>query len=150
MPATLLLNPSTWDLLVDGSRNIAVAAEPYALAQDAGSAIKLFEGEDYYDTTRGVPYWAQILGLWPPIRVMKSLWVAAALTVPDVVAAVCFISAFVDRRIIGQIQVTGANGQTAAIPIASPIKPPPPPPPQPIDYPSFDFSQPSNSMYLPR
>jgi hypothetical protein len=117
MPATLLLNPSSWDLLVDGSRNIAVAAEPYALAQDAGSAIKLFEGEDYYDTARGVPYWEQILGHWPPLRVMKSLWVTAALTVPNVDAAQCFISEFIDRRIIGQVQVTGAIG-TATISLA--------------------------------
>lgn len=123
MPSTILLNPTSWDLLVDGSRNIAVAAEPYALAQDAGSAIKLFEGEDYYDTTRGVPYWAQILGQWPPLRVMKSLWVTAALTVPDVTAAQCFISNFIDRRIIGQVQVTGASG-TATIAL-TPVTPPP-------------------------
>ena len=55
MPATLLLTPQTWDLTVDASNNIAVAAEPYALAQDAASAIRLFQGEDYYDTTRGIP-----------------------------------------------------------------------------------------------
>jgi hypothetical protein len=115
MPSTMLLDPSAWDLLVDGSRNIAVAAEPYALAQDAGSAIKLFEGEDYYDTQRGVPYWEQILGQWPPVRIMKSLWVAAAVTVPNVVAAECFISDFIDRRIIGQVQVTGADGTTATL-----------------------------------
>jgi len=115
MPSTLLLNPATWDLLVDGSLNIAVAAEPYALAQDAGSAIKLFAGEDYYDTARGVPYWDQILGHWPPLNVMKSLWVTAAKTVPNVVAADCFVSAFIDRRIIGQVQVTGADGQTATL-----------------------------------
>lgn len=123
MASTLLLDPKTWDLLVDGSRNIAVAAEPYALAQDAGSAIKLFRGEDYYDTTRGVPYWEEILGRWPPLRVMKSLWVAAALTVPNVKSAACFISAFIDRRIIGQVQVTGPDGRTATVVVA----PPPPP-----------------------
>ena len=114
MPSTILLNPSAWDLLIDGSRNIAVASQPYSLAQDAGSAIKLFEGEDYYDTTRGVPYWDQILGHWPPLQVMKSLLNTAALTVPDVMAAECFISDFIDRRIIGQVQVTGASG-TATI-----------------------------------
>lgn len=123
MPSTLLLDPQSWDLLVSGSRNIAVAAPPYALAQDAGSAIKLFEGEDYYDTARGVPYWEQILGHWPTLRVMKSLWVTAALTVPDVIAAQCFISAFIDRRVIGQIQVTGESG-TATISLAPTPSPP--------------------------
>ena len=132
MPSTILLNPSAWDLLVDESRNIAIAAEPYALAQDAASAIKLFEGEDYYDTARGVPYWEQILGHWPTLRVMKSLWVTAALTVPNVVSAACFISAFIDRRIIGQIQVTGASGTAtiAVTPVRAPTPPTPPPPPQ--------------------
>jgi len=115
MASTLLLNPQSWDLLVDGSRNIAVAAQPYSLAQDAGSAIKLFQGEDYYNTTRGVPYWSQILGHWPTLRVMKSLWVTAAETVPDVISAECFISDFIDRRIIGQVQVEGPDGTTASL-----------------------------------
>lgn len=150
MPSTLLLDPKKWDLLVDGQRNIAVASEPYALAQDAGSAICLFEGEDYYDTTRGVPYWAQILGKYPPVRVMKAAWVTAALTVPNVIAAVCFISSFVDRIITGQVLVTGADGQTAAIPIKPPVQPIPPPNPPPGNFPSYDFSKSSNSMYLPR
>ena len=40
---TLLLRPDTWDLTLDSAGNIAVAENPYALAQDAASAIKLFQ-----------------------------------------------------------------------------------------------------------
>jgi hypothetical protein len=112
---TLLLNPSTWDLMIAADLNIAVASEPYALAQDAASAIKLFQSVDYYDVTRGVPYWQQILGRWPSIRVMKANFVAAAKTVPGVTAATCYIESIEDRRPKGQVQVTDATGSTTTV-----------------------------------
>lgn len=115
MPSTLLLNPTNWDLLVDAGKNIAVADEPYALAQDAASAIKLFRTEDYYDLTRGIPYWEEILGHWPPVRVMKAYFVRAALTVPNVVEAQAFIESIEDRRPKGQVQVTDRQGAIAAV-----------------------------------
>lgn len=108
---TLLLDNSTWDLVIDASGNIAVASDPYALAQDAASAIKLFEGELWYDTLPGVPYWGQILGQAPPISLLKAKFVAAALTVPGVVAAACFITAITDRVVTGQVQVTDKLGR---------------------------------------
>lgn len=115
MPSTMLLNPSAWDLMVDASRNIAVAAQPYALAQDAASAIRLFESEDYYDTTRGIPYWEDILGHWPSVSVMKAYFNRAALTVPNVVAAQCFIDSIEDRRPKGQVQITDRAGALSTV-----------------------------------
>jgi hypothetical protein len=115
LASTCLLNPATWDLMVSAQRNIAVAAEPYALAQDAASAIKLFQGEDYYDTTRGVPYWQEILGHWPPLALMKARWNTAAKTVPLVTDAQTFITSIVDRRVSGQVQITDVNGGFAAV-----------------------------------
>jgi hypothetical protein len=115
MPSTLLLNPQSWDLMINASRNIAVAAKPYALAQDAASAIKLFKGEDYYDITRGVPYWEEILGHWPPVSIMKAHFVAAAKTVPEVVDAQSFISSIEDRRPKGQVQITDTTGALATV-----------------------------------
>ena len=76
---TLLLDTVTWDLAVDALGNIAMASDPYAQAQDAASNIRTFAGEVYFNTTLGVPYWEQILGLAPPISVMKAHWNAAAL-----------------------------------------------------------------------
>jgi hypothetical protein len=111
---TLLLNPSTWDLVIDANRNIAVAAPPYSQAQSAANAIRLFQGEDYYDTTRGVPYWPSILGHWPPVSLMKSYFNSAALTVPFVTSATSFIDSIVDRRPSGQVQVTIDTGAIAA------------------------------------
>lgn len=112
---TLLLDQVTWDLVADANGNIAMASDPYAEAQDAASAIKLFQGELYYDTTQGVPYWQSILGMAPNIALMKTKFVAAALTVPGVAAAVCFISAITRRAVSGQVQITTQAGTPAAI-----------------------------------
>lgn len=110
---TLLLDTAQWDLVLDIAGDWAVASDPYAIAQDAASTIKLFIGELYYDTTKGIPYFANILGKSPPISLMKAYFVRAAKTVPGVVSAKCFISSISDRTINGQVQVTTATGQTA-------------------------------------
>ena len=112
---TLLLDTVLWDLVLDASGNIAAASEPYSLAQDAASAIRTILGEVYYDTTIGVPYLTAIFGKSPPVDQLKQLFVAAALTVPDVVSAQCFISQFTDRTVTGQVQVTSqSTGQSSA------------------------------------
>ena len=112
--ATLLLDIDKWDLVVDALGNIAVASDPYSLAQDAASAIKLFQGELWFDTTQGVPYWATILGKSPPLELMKAKFVAAAMTVPGVVSAKVFIASVRNRTVSGQVQVKNSAGQTAA------------------------------------
>jgi hypothetical protein len=107
---TLLLDRSTWDLVLDADGNIAVASEPYSLAQDAASAIKTFRGECYWDTSLGVPYLEQVFGGTPPsISQLKALFVAAAMTVPDVTNAQVFLSFASDRIVSGQVQVTSAK-----------------------------------------
>lgn len=111
MARTLLLDRSKWDLVINAGGDIALADVPYARAQDAASAIRLFQGELWYNTAPGVPYWTQILGHWPPLSLVKARFVAAALTVPGVVAAQCFISSFRLRQIAGQVQVTDAQGR---------------------------------------
>jgi hypothetical protein len=111
---TLYLDPSAWDLVVDASGNIAMAQPPYALAQDAASAIRTFLGECYYDTTQGIPYWQQILGKWPSLAVVKAKLIAAAMTVPGVVSAQVFIASAANRQISGQVQVTDASGAVSA------------------------------------
>ena len=108
---TLLLDIEQWDLAIDAKGDIAVASNPYALAQDAASAIKLFQGEQYYDTTKGVPYWQDILGLYPPLALVKAQFVKAALTVPEVVASRAFIQSFTLREIRGQVHVTDVDGK---------------------------------------
>jgi hypothetical protein len=124
---TMLLATDTWDLCLDAAGNIAVASNPYALAQDAASAIRLFAGECYYDTSQGIPYFKQILGQNPPLPLMKAAFVNAALTVPEVVSAKAFISAIKGRTIAGQVQITDADGATVAagfsLPSTDPFSP---------------------------
>ena len=119
---TLLLDQTTWDLVLDASGNIAVASEPYALAQDAASAIRTFLGEVWYDTSLGVPYFpsapngSAILGQIPPVSMMKAAFVKAAMTVPDVIAAQVFlVGVGTNRQLTGQVQVTNVNGVISAI-----------------------------------
>jgi hypothetical protein len=117
MATTMLLDRTLWDLTLDSSGNIAIASEPYSIAQDVASAIRLVQGELWYDTTQGIPYFGQILGELPPIAFMKAQFVAAALTVPDVVSAVCFITGFSNRTITGQVQIVDTSGTTQAVTI---------------------------------
>jgi len=115
MASTLLLDTVTWDLVVDSNGDIARADEPYALAQDAASACKLFKTELWYDTTQGVPYWQSILGQMPPLALLKGSYEAAAKSVPDVKSVKVFIATITrDRIVTGQVQIQGPGKQTAA------------------------------------
>lgn len=108
---TILLDRTKWDMVKNAAGNIAMASNPYALAQDAACAIKLFIGELWYNTDKGVPYWENILGSSPPpISLMKAKFESAAMTVPGVVQAKCFINSFTNRKIRGQVQVTDTLG----------------------------------------
>jgi hypothetical protein len=111
---TLYLDPDAWDLALDASGNIAMASEPYSLAQDAASAVRTFQNEVYYDTTLGVPYFSELLNQMPPLSLLKSSLVTAAMTVPGVVSAQVFISGIADRVATGQVQVTDQNGIVSA------------------------------------
>lgn len=112
---TLLLDQTAWDLVLDSGGNIALASEPYALAQDVASAIKTFLGEVYYNTTLGVNYFQQILGKLPPVSLLIQLMVNQALTVPDVVSAQCTITGFDLRSVTGQVRFTDINGQSTVV-----------------------------------
>ena len=113
---TLLLDTVTWDLTLDASGNIAVASDPYSVAQDVASACRLFKGEWWYDTAIGVPYFQQILGQAPPAGMVKSRIAEAALRVPGCSSPVVFLSDLGrDRVLTGQVQFTDSNGTTQAV-----------------------------------
>ena len=107
---TLYLNPVDWDLSVDAFGNIAMAEPSYSLVQDVCSAAKLFLGELYYDTTKGVPYFEDILGLSPPASLFAAHLEKAALTVSGVVSAQCIITERTAREIVGQIEFIDETG----------------------------------------
>lgn len=112
---TLLLSPDSWDLLLDSHGNIALAARPYAIAQDVASAAKLFLGELYYDQSKGVPYFQSILGAGQSPLFLAAQLEAAALTVPEVVEAQCINIAYSGRRVTGDLRVIDATGQAQSV-----------------------------------
>jgi hypothetical protein len=116
MAQTLLLDTVAWDLVVDANGNIAVASEPYSLAQDAASAIQTFRGEVFYDTTVGIPYFNFILGKSIPLSLLKAQFIDQAELVPDVAFAQCFFSGISQRSLTGQVQIVSISGKTAVLP----------------------------------
>lgn len=111
MAATFLLDRDAWDVALDASGNIAVATEPYSQVQDAASAVRVFEGEAYYNTTLGVPYWSDVLGRSQPSQIMRARAQQAALTVPGVIDATAVLVSLPDRALGGQIQIRTASGE---------------------------------------
>lgn len=120
---TLLLDRSTNDLCLDANGNLAIASDPYSILQDVASACAVFKGELWYDTTQGIPYKTSILGYNPPIAYLKAQFVAAALTVPGVAQAQCFISSVANREVLGQVQVLTTSGQGGVIELNGPNPP---------------------------
>lgn len=113
---TLLLDTEAWDLVIDSNGNIAMAAPPYALAQDVASAIRTFQGEVYYDTTQGIPYPEEILGhLPPPALITQLMNNEAEARVPGVVTAQTTIQSFTDGTVTGQIPFTDESGEVTVV-----------------------------------
>lgn len=110
---TLLLDCATWDLCSDAAGNIAVASDPYSMAQDVASACRLFLGELWYDTTQGIPYFDEILGTSPPTSFIQAQLVNSALTVPGVVEATAVSLSFIDGVYTGQVQFSDVSGTLA-------------------------------------
>lgn len=109
---TLLLDQTEWDLVLDANGNIALAAPPYAIAQDVSSAVRTFITELYYDQTYGIAYWTRILGKLPPSSLLVEMINAQALTVTGVVSVQTFINSFDKRAVSGSIQFVDVNNET--------------------------------------
>lgn len=107
---TLLLDQSQWDLVLDIGGNIAMATEPYAIAQDVASAIRTFTGDLWYDQARGIPYFDQVLGHAPSMQYLRSQIEAQALSVPGVVQAQCLFARVENRVLRGQCKIIDTTG----------------------------------------
>ena len=122
---SLLLDNTTWDICLDASGNLAIAADPYALAQDVSTAIRSFLGTVWYNSTLGVPWDQQVLAQPLNVTTLSALMVQAALgarpTTADVfvVKANCIINSFnpETRQVAGQVQFTDNTGGTGSVSI---------------------------------
>lgn len=112
---TLLLDQNAWDLVIDSAGNIAVASEPYALAQDVASAIRLFKSELWYNQNNGIPYFENVLGHLPPVSLLAQYVEEAAMSVQGVVSAQLVITDRTNREVQGQVQFIDENGVLNAV-----------------------------------
>lgn len=103
---TLYLDPQSWDLVLDAAGNIAMAKDPYAKAQDVASACRLFSGELYYDTEKGIPYFEETLGKKQSFALYRHRLIQAAMTVPGVAAADVEMDQMNDRVLSGRLKFT--------------------------------------------
>jgi len=102
-----------WDLTLDNLGNIAVEKTSAAISQDVASAVLTYQGEVWYDTTAGLPYFAVILGKPLNAPLFASLYNAAALTVPGTVQAQTTFDALTpERKLVGTVKVTDTEGQS--------------------------------------
>ena len=114
---TLLLDPETWDLVIDSNGDIAMAESPYSLAQDVATAICLFKGEAWFDKTAGIPYFEEILGQRPPMAILKARIESAAMSVPGVVKADASIYLTATGTVEGYVAFVDEAGDTSKIPL---------------------------------
>ena len=113
---TLLLDTVNWDLVLDIKGNIALASNPYSIAQDVASAGRLWLGEAPFATNRGIPYDTQVLGHQPPQRLIAGWYEDEAVTVPDVSKASAVLQYdSTTRGVTGQIQLTLTDGGTLGV-----------------------------------
>jgi hypothetical protein len=112
---TALLDLTTWDFVLNTNGDLAMASDPYSVAQDVASACRTFLGEVWYDTTIGVDYFQDALGKNQPLSLLRQALIDAALTVPGCTNPVVYFAAPVGRKLTGQIQFTDSNGTTQAV-----------------------------------
>lgn len=112
---TIFLHPDTWDLVLDDAGNIAMAKDPYSKAQDVASAVRLFKGELYYNTIKGIPYFEETLGKKQSYALYQYRLEKAALTVPGIVRAKANVIGRENRVLSGQILFTDEQGKELSV-----------------------------------
>lgn len=113
---TLILDPDTWDLVLDGQGNIAIANDGYSVAQDVASACLVFSGECYYDNTLGIPWKDEVLGSRPSAGYIAKKMESEAKKLPIVNQALATV--FFDkntRQTRGAIRVTDRDGNQSQV-----------------------------------
>lgn len=108
------LDTSSWDLMLDGGGNLAITDGGYSVAQDVASSCLVFSGECYYDTSLGIPWKTDVLGMRPTPGFIQQKMQAEAkkLTIVDQALANVFFDKKT-RSMRGSIRVTDTDGNVA-------------------------------------
>ncbi|MBV1834963.1 hypothetical protein [Novacetimonas pomaceti] len=113
---SLLLDRTTWDLSVTAGRDIAVASDPYAVAQDVACAVRTFAGECWYDTSGGIAYFNMVLGVGQSPALFRAQVEATARAVPGVADARCVLRSIgADRVLGGEIALGLTTGESTSV-----------------------------------
>lgn len=111
---SLLLNTETWDLSIDGSKNIAVATEHYAITQNVATALRVVLGEQMFQGNIGIPYF-NILGNNVPLSYLRNLMEKTALSINGVVSAKCIINFYENRQLKGNVLIIDNLGNESNV-----------------------------------
>ena len=104
-----------WDLAV-ANGTLVVASGGASIAQDVASEMRTFQGEVWYDWTRGVPYYQQVLGQPLNLQLLKQVLVVAGSKVPGVGLVVVYLTGpDAERSIGGQAQIYNTAGALIAV-----------------------------------
>lgn len=113
---TFKLDNTTWDILLDANGNLAITETPEAVSQDVASACLVFAGECFYNTTLGIPWQEEVLGLRPTAGYIARKLATEAEKLPVVKQAIANI--FFDessRQIRGLIRITDHQGDQSEV-----------------------------------
>lgn len=112
------LDPTTNDLYLESSGDLAVVEDAHAVGQHVRQRLKTFRGEWFLDTTAGVPWLDQILGKAYDPALAEAVVKAEILNTHSVVEITTFSVAFergVRRLEIKDIEVLTTFDQEVAI-----------------------------------
>nr|DAM64852.1 MAG TPA: Protein of unknown function (DUF2634) [Caudoviricetes sp.] len=113
---TLYLDPDTWDITLDDKNNLATVTNPYSCAQDVATACSVFQGENIYNVTIGVPYTDKILGFSPGTGAVQTWLETEALRLPYIQqASATVVNDSASRASSGVIVVVDTNGISSTI-----------------------------------
>ena len=112
---TLYLDPVSWDLSLTTDGDIAIAKKPYSTAQSVANAIRLFEGDLYYDTEQGVPYFDEVLGRPHSFALFKHRMEEAAMRVDGVKDVIVSVSDITNRGLSGSVRFKDENNQVHTV-----------------------------------
>ncbi|QDH17396.1 hypothetical protein [Swingsia samuiensis] len=113
---SLLLDRSTWDLVVDANGNLALCDEPYATLQAVACAARCWLGDHFYDTSLGISYQQMSAPGGFPVATLKNQIEQAAASVDGVQSAQCLlVGPRADRSLGGTILVKLKTGETANV-----------------------------------
>ena len=84
MALSIPLNTSSWDVYLDQNGDMFLGDEDSSIAQDVASAVRTFEGECWYNTELGMPYFQSIFGRSPPNSLVVSNITTQAFTIDGV------------------------------------------------------------------